>query len=359
MYRPSTLQSARPGFAIPLALMFAIVLTVGVSTTFARVQAERRADQDRQTRIEAFNHAQMGLERYTTERPTFGFTSMPPAPYESTTIALPGGSATVVLSRIKQKTLTRPALYLIRSRGVRTGGSVAWMPASEQTATQYTLWREGTMDVIAGWTSLSGILKNGGSGTLTGNDGCGVMPPVAGVAVPDNDYTQNGGSSVPTGSPDILDLGNQATANSLVTIDWDGILNHNAMPPDIVIPPASWPASWPAGWWPVIRVNGDLALPSSGRGTLIITGDLALNGSVTWDGIVLVGGIVTSNGTNNIQGATISGLDEKLGINVGVSDIANGNKIFQYNSCNILSALSRYSTLVLLDKTWSDNWAVW
>jgi hypothetical protein len=131
------------------------------------------------------------------------------------------------------------------------------------------------------------------------------------------------------------------------------------MPADITIPPDSWPASFPAGWWPIIRINGDLSLPTSGRGTLIVTGDLILGGSITWDGIVLVGGIITSNGTNNVQGATVSGLNEILGINVGVSDVANGTKIFQYNSCNILSALQRNSKLEMLSKTWSDNWPAW
>ncbi|MCI0436177.1 MAG: hypothetical protein L0271_21425 [Gemmatimonadetes bacterium] len=359
MSEPRTFHGARPGFAIPLALMMIVFLTAGVATTFIRIDGERRADQDRHARIDAFNYAQMGLERFATERPTFGFTTMPPAPYESTTIALPGGSATVVLRRVKQKTLTRPALYIIRSRAVKNAGNVAWMPAAEQTAAQYTIWREGNMDVIAGWTSLSGILKNGGAGTMTGTDGCGVMPTVAGVAVSENDYTQNGGGLVPTGNPNILDLGPQATANTLVQIDWNGILNNNTMPPDIVIPPASWPSVWPAGWWPVIRVNGDFSLPSSGRGTLVVTGDLTLSGSRHWEGIVLVGGLIVSNGTNNVQGATVSGLNEKLGINVGVSDVANGTKTFQYNSCNILSALSRYSTLVLMEKTWSDNWRVW
>lgn len=360
MHEPRTFgRAARPGFAIPLTLMLVVLLTVGVSTTFARMQTERRADQDRQARIDAFSYAQMGLERFVTERTTLGFASLPPAAVESTTIAMPGGFATVVLRRVKQKTLTRPALYIVKSRGVRNTGSVSWMPPAEQTSAQYSIWREGNMQVLAGWTSLSGILKNGGSGTMTGFDGCGVMPPVAGVAVAENDYTQNGGGLVPTGNPNVLDLGPQATANNAVDIDWNGILNLNAMPPDLVIPPGLWPVAWPVGWWPVIRVNGDFTLPTSGRGTLIVTGDLDLNGNVTWAGIALVGGSIISNGTNNVQGATVSGLNEKLGINVAVSDVANGTKIFQYNSCNVLSALRRYSTLMQVPKTWSDNWAAW
>ncbi len=358
MQKARNAAGARPGFAIPLALMLIVFLTVGVSTTFARVQAERRTDQDRNARIEAYNYAHSGLERFVTQRASLGFTSNPPAAVESTTVNMPAGFTTLVLRRVKQKTLTRPALYVLKARGVHTIGNVSWMPPTEHTAAQYAMWREGSMQVLAGWTSLSGILKNGGAGTMSGNDGCGVQPPVAGVAVPDNDYTQNGGGLVPTGNPKVMDLGDQTTANKTVGVDWDGIINYNTMPPDIVIPTAAWP-TFPAGFWPVIRVNGDFVMPTSGRGTLIITGNLTMGGAITWDGIVLVGGTVTSNGTNNIQGATISGLNEKFGINVPVSDIANGTKIFQYNSCNILSALARNSTLVLLPKTWSDNWAAW
>ncbi len=112
-------------------------------------------------------------------------------------------------------------------------------------------------------------------------------------------------------------------------------------------------------YWPVIRVNGNLSLPGDGQGTLIVTGDFTISGSQKWKGIILVGGTIAANGNNNVQGAVVSGLNEKLGIAVPQSDVGNGTKTYLYNSCYIANALTRYAAFVLMSKTWSDNWANW
>jgi hypothetical protein len=353
-------RGGREGFALPLAIMLIAFLTVGVTAAYSRIQSESRSDGDRQAQADAFALAQSGLEDFLVNRTTYGFTSQPPAASESTRIALTGGYADVVLRRIRPKSSTREAIYAVKSRGVRTTGSAAWMPRAKKTVSEYAFYREATMNVLSGWTSLSGIQKNGGSGTLSGIDNCGVNPDVAGVAVPTNPgYTQNGGGPVPTGTPPILNLGTQAQSNASVMIDWDGIVNHGAIAQDVTIPGASWPSFTNPHYWPVIRVNGDYALPNDGRGTLIVTGDLTISGSLQWRGIVLVGGIVIANGNNNVLGATVSALNMKLGITVPVDAIGNGNKTYQYDSCNVASAVSRFSSLVKIDGTWSDAWTNW
>jgi hypothetical protein len=354
------LRSDRPGFAIPLAVLLVVFLTVGISTAFTRVQTEARADEDRQARIDAFAYAQSGMEQFALTRPVLGFTSQPPAVVESTRIAMPGGYTDVVLRRVKPKTPTRQALYLLRSRGVRMTGAMSWMPPAEHTVAQYAHFREAQIQVLSAWTSLSGLIKNGTSGTITGQDGCNAQADVAGVALPDSSYTQSGGpTGVPTGNPPILYLGDQTTANNSVKIDWDAIVNQNAIWPDIYYPTDPWPSPWPAGYWPVIRVDGDLTLPNDGQGILIVTGDLVISGSLRWKGILLIGGTLYANGNNNVQGAVISGLNEKFGIDVAESDVGNGTKTYQYNSCNIANAIARLAVLVLVPKSWSDNWATW
>jgi hypothetical protein len=357
-------DSRRDGFAIPLALMLVVFITVGVTTAFTRIQSETRSDQDRQARIDAFSYAQRGLEQFTTDRSNLGFTVKPPAAAESTRIAMADGHADVILTLVKPKTTTRQALYMIRSRGAKRTGNLSWMPPAEHTVTQFAFWREGSMQVLSAWTSLSGLLKNGAAGQITGVDGCGVEPTVAGAAVPDNAYLQNGGTNspaVPVGSPPVLDLGPSPGSYSAVRIDWDGIINNNAIVPDLVYPtPDAWPSSFPPTYWPVIRVNGDLALPDDGQGTLIVTGDLTINGSLSWNGIVLVGGTLYADGNNNIQGAVVSGLNLLLpGMTVAASDVGNGVMTYQYNSCNVKEALSKYSTLVLTGGTWADTYKTW
>ena len=131
------------------------------------------------------------------------------------------------------------------------------------------------------------------------------------------------------------------------------------MVPDVTVSGSTgWPTStaWSdPNFWPVIRANGDLDLPSDGRGTLIVTGNLLLNGSQHWRGLVLVGGAITSNGNNTVTGAIFTGLNVKLGQTVAQSDLGNGNKTYQYNSCDVASATMRFRKLVVYRNAGADN----
>jgi hypothetical protein len=108
-------------------------------------------------------------------------------------------------------------------------------------------------------------------------------------------------------------------------------------------------------YYPIIRVNGDLSLPSSGRGMLIVTGSLTISGSNGWYGVILVGNDLTSNGNNGVYGATVSGLNIKLGTYVPAST-ANGTKTYQYSSCEVAKANMSSGALTTLPNTWVDNW---
>jgi hypothetical protein len=88
---------------------------------------------------------------------------------------------------------------------------------------------------------------------------------------------------------------------------------------------------------------------------LIVTGHLTISGSTTWKGVLLVGGDITSNGTNGIQGATVSGLNVKLGTYVP-SSTANGTKSYNFNSCEVNKATMTSGALITLPNTWVDNW---
>lgn len=355
------LRSDRPGFALPMALLVVVFLTVGVATAFTQGQSELRADRDREAKSDAFAYAQSGLEQFAVNRVQMGFDGLNPAVTESTRVAMPNGHADVVMQRVRAKSPTNFGVYLIRSRGFRTGGAMAMQGSSTHTITQYAVFREGQMDVLSAWTSLSGLLKNGDEGVLTGVDYCGVETDVSGVAVPDAEYQQNGGAfPVPSGTPPINYLGDQQDANDAVTIDWDGIVNHDLLWPDVRLPSEPWP-SW-AGqpdWYPIIRIDAayaEINPPMSGQGIIIATGDLTLKGDASWNGILLVGGVLTSAGQNVVRGAVISGLNEKLGITVPESSVGNGEKYFYYDSCEVAKALTSQAAMILLGKTWADNW---
>jgi hypothetical protein len=343
------IRSERDGFALPTTILLIGLITAGVLAAFSRVDVESQVVMNGNAQVDAFALAQAGLEQAIAAR-----ANTP----DSATYALHGGTATVRIRQLRPAVGATPPLYVITSRGVPTRPA-AHAPA-QHTVSQFAYWREGTMQVRSAWTSLGGLIKNGGSGTLSGVDKCGQKPTVAGVSVPTGMYDQQGGGSVPDGNPGIEEMGTKAEMGDSVRIDWNGIINHNAIVADLTIPPDSWPSFNDTNYWPVIRIangaTGEFTLPGNGRGTLIVEGNFTISGGVEWHGILLVGGRLVSDGNNTVYGATISGLNEKLGMTVGVSDIGNGTKTFQYDSCAISRAASRYAALLAVRNAWGDSW---
>lgn len=346
-------QSSQAGFALPMAVFVLLVTTGAVMASLNQSSTERRIIDSATAGDRALVLAETGLAQLTDLNFDFvGSTS------DSARINLPDGYADVMMERVRAATSTSPAMFAIRSRGVHTQGGWSDAPDGVRMVTRLGVWVEGTMDVHSAWTSLGGLRKNGNSGTLSGNDACGVAPPVAGVAVP-NSPGYSGHTGPVSGSPAIKTLGpTPAAAGDEVRIDWAGIVDGTALTPDVVIPTNSWPSSFTH--WPVIYVNNPgstFSLPGSGRGTLIVRGNFTMSGNRTWDGIVLVGGEMTSNGNNTVRGATISGLNVKLGEYTPESDVGNGTKTYVYHSCNVRDAMQAHGGIQLLDNTWFDNWA--
>jgi hypothetical protein len=354
-------NAERRGFAIPIALLVIAALTIMIAGGFSLVSAERRSVADQKSQIAAFRIAEQGLEIFLVRRDSLmaghpGFSHVPGATPDTAVIPMTGGTATVTLTRLRPVKGSQSGLYVARSRGVETAGAYAGTPQGVRTVAQYVLWEPAPMQVLAGWTALSGLQKNGGAGTLGGIDLCGDSAAVAGVVVPVNPgYT---GKTVAVGDPPV-----DSVAPDSVAIDWNGILNLGAITPSIIMPGSTWPtaamtasfADTLSTYYPIIRVNGDFSLPSSGTGMLIVTGSLTLNGSVGWRGVLLVGNDITSNGNNGISGATVSGLNVKLGTYVPGST-ANGTKQYNYDSCEVAKSTTAMGALVTLRNTWVDNW---
>ncbi len=353
-------NTQRRGFAIPVAILVILVLTIMVAGGFSLVSAERRSVADQKSQISAFRIAEQGLEVFLVRRDSLmkdkpGYTKVPTG-NDSIRINLSGGYADVTLTRLRAPRGNQAGLYVVRSRGVETAGAYAGTPQGVRTVAQYALWEPAPMQVLAGWTALSGLQKNGGAGTLGGIDLCHDSAAIAGVMVDMNPGYE--GKTVAVGNPPI-----DSIAPDSVEIDWAGIVNGNLIEATITIPGGSWPlAAMTAAWadsnstyYPIIRINGDYVLPSSGKGMLIVTGSLTINGSDGWKGVILVGGIITSNGNNGVQGAVVSGLNEKLGIPLPIST-ANGTKEYNYNSCEVSRATTTMGALVTLRNTWVDNW---
>lgn len=360
--RPSARRlKNRTGSAIVIGLLLLIILSAVAAGTSGMLTSERRAVGDLEAGVDAYDIARSAHDRFVANPTAWlpGFTPPTWVGPDSALISRPRGSAWVSVQRIRPAVGQSSALYLVRARALRTGFQNGNSPTAERIYAQYARWQAGAIGALSAWTSLTGITKSGGSGTISGVDACGVSSPVGGVAVPAvPGYTQTGGSSVPNGTPNILNMGTQPTANSMVPVDWAGIVGGTVLTPDITLPGGVWPSFAAPSFWPVIYVNqvAPWNLPTDGRGFLIVKNDMNLTGSVSWSGVILVGGRITSSGSNTITGAVITGLNVLLGQTVAVSDLGSGTKTFQYNSCTVASAVSRFGGLAPLRNASVDNW---
>lgn len=376
----------RSGFALPLTLLVIVFLTVSLAAAFGSASSEILTTAAQRGEARAFMLAQAGLESFMARRNEVGFCALCGAPptttYESTTVRLPGGYVEVVAQQVRVATRTRPAIYLLRSRGVDTSSALTGASRArygERAVAQLVYWNVNQVNVLSGWTATSGLDKNGSAGTISGVDGCaagsgGGLPTVAGIAVPDGGFTGNG-HFTPDGNPPVRYLGNQAATNAATRIDWNGIVNGSRIQPDYTFASgtaalAGWPAANPNAY-PVIRVNGDFTLPLvGGQGTLIVLGNFTISGNNLWHGILLVGGTMTSNGNGAVNGATMSGLNTLLTAAqldtaqrksssplsaTPAAATANGTKTFQYNSCDVANAAGGLASYSVYPNAWMDN----
>ena len=333
------------GAALMIVLVALLGLTVLGAAGLTLTAADIRHSENVEASTEAFYAADAGLQQYMGSNAVGDHLRWKAVP---DTYAI-GASTVIVTPTLFSNLLGREPMYMVRSVATHTaGGGVTTTRAVSALGLDVSVAFVATAAIASG----TGLHKNGGSGTIDGVDAAptnafcptGAGPDVAGVATPPAGYDQVGGASVPSGTPDIDDAVDGVTLLRRTGIDWEYLTTEDSYK-DYDIPPDSWPnfATLPADEFPVIYMDGDVAVNATqnGRGMLIVRGDLELNGSHSWEGLILVGGAFVSGGANTVEGSIISGLNLLLGESVGDSDLGNGSKTFQYNSCNIERAMEQ------------------
>lgn len=371
----------RRGMALPMVIVVLLVLTASFAGGVALARGERALDDAGKTGVLAQTYAETGLQRVIGDRGALGLTGAPAAA-DSVRVTFTGGYYDVTTTQLRAPVgITVPGLYFVRSHAVITRTGIAGGPSAEFTVTQMAVWTAGTMSVQSALTSLNGTDKSGAAGAISGVDQCPVASggsgtTIAAVAVPtlaaDGGPGYDGSTAPLTGSPLVQSLGaNPAAAAAASPINWPSIYDGSAITADFVsdwqgngFPTPAWFAANPTKF-PVIFVqNGppnsgnEFVLAEFGRGMLIVQDDIRLNGNTAgWDGIVLVGGRLRTNGSNRVQGATVSGLNTQMGYAPQPTDIndLNGTKAFLYDSCNVRNATNALGKLRVYKNTWSNN----
>jgi hypothetical protein len=373
-----TLRNRR-GFALPMTIMVIVVLTAALTSAFVATASETTTNVALRGQSRAFMVAQMGLERFL-EAPD-ALALCPKCDTLRTTPSvdmfnkeIDGDSVYITVTRIRhQSGPTTPAVYFIQARGVdkhsKLSGRLAAVDA-ERSLGLYAQWNTNTMQVLSAWTSLTGLRKQGTAGLLSGIDECGQAPTIAGTTVGKGDMHYSGQPTWVEGNPAIDTTRTAAELAAEMKIDWPAIIYGDAMTPDITVPPQPFPClDWfeaDTSRWPIIRITSpNYSLPNKGRGILIVEGNFTISGSDMWDGIIMVGGKLTSNGNNTVAGATISGLNVLLPGNPQASTsefddaTAGGQKTYVYSSCKVARATKALQSYRVLANTWADNLPSW
>ncbi|MEO5799495.1 MAG: hypothetical protein ABIZ70_07755 [Gemmatimonadales bacterium] len=386
--RKRPLTANRRGAALMTVMLLVLLLLVAIVGAWTRTTTERRTALDATAQVDAYTIAQSGIDKYLVANP-----SQPTTLPDSAIYNVTGGKVTVTLRYFRRSPVSPvDTILLITSRAEVTNDRYnATAPRATRTVTQMIRFAPAQFDVDAGFFALAGFAKNGASGAISGVDHCTTAPaPLAsipGLGVPSKtgapgtaDYT--GPLGPIDGNPDntavILGTpGPTGTAKDNLSFDWYDLSQRSNITPDYyektVTPTVAWTPSAPpsSGTSPrLIFVQGDYAgkFPGNSYGIFIVTGNLTLNGNTDWNGIVMVGGTLTSNGSNTVYGATYTGLNQSVPAYnspnpvqasfpvAGVSDIGNGTKTYQYDSCMIKKALSQYGDWARLGNAWTDNW---
>ena len=371
---------ARRGSTLIVMMLLICLMLLATTGAFLRTSAERRNALDAASQVDAFTLALDGIDKYIA-----AVTAVPASLPDSQTFTVTGGRVVVTLRALRLSASDTTLILISRGENSSTNRYSSDAAIATRTVTQLVKWSGGSIELPAGFTSLTGFSLNGNSATISGVDACGVQPSIPGVAVPyisasDSAPDYSGHSGPIQGNPNgaavgIGTPGINGTAKDSVNIDWAGIVARSALTPtyyDKTSAPTS--GSFPTSaqingtHWPITVVNGDLTLPTAGQGILIVTGNLTTSGNSagnntegdTWDGIVLVGGTFTANGNDQFLGSIMTGLNVLLGTNCRSREsVGNGTKTFQYNSCDVAKALSPFGSWTRLGNARTDNFPVY
>jgi hypothetical protein len=315
------------GFALAVVILLLFAVGVAGAAAYQVVFLEHRlagfSDDGERAQI----IAEAGLNRFFGD----AMSGLPPA----TDYAVDGGEAQVSSRRVL---FLGPweERYRIHAVGRVTDPRFFDAPAIREVA-RYGRFRVPPFEVMAPFITTAQAVTVGGSFTVDGADyapslGAGSCRqsqsgweplynlvaggPVAGV-----------GSALNLGSP-------AAVLAALGAPPWSALIDPS-YPVDCEGSPSGCPTP-PAGVFPVYRVTGNFNAtnPQSGRGVLIVTGNISLQANFEWDGIILSGGIAGTVNANNmvVRGAVVAGFSSAPGA------LALDQGAVLFHSCNVAAA---------------------
>ncbi len=345
---------SRRGIALPLTIFIITMMTIMLAAAFARVGAEREMAVGASEALSALTVAQSGLQAYLGSR------TLRPPDGDSLRYNVTGGYADVVATLVESDSLDDgKTMYIVRSTGYVIVPALGARAQGKRTVAQFGQWQVGAIRQIAAFTAANQVQIPAGGGVgniqFDGTDGCNDSLPRKSVRARNGSQFRTGASISYTPGPAVV------SGSGTYVADTTGI-NWPAMRSEFVPDYRSLP---PAGVYKSYLIQGNATLSTSGTGLLVVTGDLTTTGSgtISWLGVVLVGGTINFNARRNqFYGMVVSGLNEQLGgappPQGTIGGGGGGSRYwFTYNSCYIANSLTGITGLAPVRNAWVDNWA--
>ncbi len=343
----------RRGIALPLTIFIITMMTIMLAAAFARVGAEREMAVGASEALSALTVAQSGLQAYLGSR-----TSRPPDG-DSVRFNVTGGYADVIARLVESDSLDdAKTMYVVRSTGYVIVPALGATAQGQRTVAQFARWQVGYMRRIAAFTAANSLREQNPTGgiNIDGSDACGSAPSIGSVRAANGSNLNSNNYN-----PAVVISGSGTHVADTAAIDWQTIVSGGFRPDYWYLKTGEWA-------WKSHLVQGNAVLNSGtlGNGILMVTGDLTTQGTsgrAEWDGIVLVGGKINFNARRTrFRGIVVSGLNELLGgapPGQGTIGGSGGGAQYQveYWSCYVDPALATLTGFAPIQNAWVDNWA--
>ena len=332
----------RGGFVLALVVMMLFAISVAGATGYLVVSTEFTLAKHSAQGAEALTVARAGLHRFVAEQ--IGVVG------DSVSYAIGNGVALVTTKKVAEEDSLNH-IYYIRAEGTvddpqtpgaparRVVGALAYhrkrplRPHAAFLVAADRSYVEGVGARIDGTDHSSPAdCPGGGASPITGTVARVITSQILGGVLAGSP----GGEQWAGGYPAVYDS---------VAIRWDVLTDPN-FPVDFDGSPPNFSAL-PADSFPVVRVSGYFNPGSSwsGRGLLIVDGQLDAGPSFTWDGIILAGSVDDIH-EGHVRGMLVGGL---AGPNPFTSVYWRGT--IQYYSCNVYAANEALSYMDLIEDT--------
>ncbi|HEX8241942.1 MAG TPA: pilus assembly PilX N-terminal domain-containing protein [Longimicrobium sp.] len=371
----------RRGIALPVALLALVAVTLMVTTVMLTSSSEGAVARAHSDATQSLYDAEAALQRYTIDAATAGT----PLAAGTFTASVPGNSgrtAQISVVRLAQRTL--PDASTLRTWSLTAEGIRPNFGAAGRAVTAMVLQRTPSSNLnlnVQSAITLGGDLSvNGNAFTVNGaSTACRTDGGVQAVQMSDssridvsgnsnkwdnftgweNGHATEGKLAVDSTNLSRAQLANQVLGNkslaaivALVGINkkWCSstttCLYKTTASNGTQVPRPLWPGAMPAGdSVAVVDANGGAVEVRSGTGLLIITnGSLLMKGSDVFNGIIIVEGNFTLEGTPTVTGSLISlAMNGQNQITQDQSGIAQGHVTVQFQQCRINEALQAFA----------------